>query len=250
MMAQIGCPVNKAKWPFFIGRGAALGMCNSLDQCFSDVEAVAAVANLSDRCLKKIVKSKRVVIDMVATVTFFWLTVTAKIEALSLAPDVEEALYQHLVPAIYLHLVAEKAATAGQRHRLRQLSDQLRAHLLARDGPFSSLPLDERQLIESVAPECAHLFQRSSSCVEGRNGQLALRHHSLHRLSNRKPAALTVTHNYFIKRSDGSTAAERFFCAKPRDLFEYLLDRVDLPGRPAQKRSQPQRQHFLAQAAT
>jgi hypothetical protein len=35
-------------------------------------------------------------------------------------------------------------------------------------------------------------------------------------------------HNYYVKRSDGATAAERFFGAKPRELFEYLLDRLDL----------------------
>ena len=73
--------------------------------------------------------------------------------------------------------------------------------------------------------------------MEGRNGQLALRHHSLHRLSNDKLCALTVIHNYYLTRSDGTTAAERFFGAKPRDLFEWLLDRLDVPARPAAKRS-------------
>jgi hypothetical protein len=52
-----------------------------------------------------------------------------------------------------------------------------------------------------------------------------------------------------VKRSDGTTAAERFFGKKPTDLFEYLVDRLDLPGRPAQKRSQPeQKKHFLEAA--
>jgi hypothetical protein len=101
-------------------------------------------------------------------------------------------------------------------------------------------------VIEGVAEECAQLFQRSSSCVEGRHGQLALRHHSLHRISNRKLAALTTVHNYFVTRSDGSTAAERFFNAKPRDLFEWVLERVDLPGRPAQKRAPPQRKKSVS----
>ncbi|MBT8338705.1 MAG: hypothetical protein HKP58_00835 [Desulfatitalea sp.] len=44
--------------------------------------------------------------------------------------------------------------------------------------------------------------------------------------------ALTVVHNYYIKRRDGTTAAERFFEAKPDDLFEYLLDHMDYPVRP------------------
>jgi len=88
-----------------------------------------------------------------------------------------------------------------------------------------------------VAQQAADLFQRSSSCVEGRNGQLALRHHSLHRLSNGKLAALAVVHNYYVTRSDGTTAAERFFGSKPADLFGWLVDHLEVPARPAAKRS-------------
>ena len=61
-----------------------------------------------------------------------------------------------------------------------------------------------------MAGDCADRFQRSSSGVEGRNGQLALRHHGRHRLSDRKLAAFTAVRNYHIRRADGTTAAERF----------------------------------------
>ncbi len=53
--------------------------------------------------------------------------------------------------------------------------------------------------------------------------KLSLRHHSLHRLSNRKLSALTAVHNYFIRRPDRTTAAERFFGTKPREMFDFLL---------------------------
>ncbi len=155
----------------------------------------------------------------------------------------EEAVFKNVIPAIYLHLVAEKAKCSEAREQLRRKSEELLEPLRAENGAFSGLLQHEIGLIEQVSHECACLFQRSSSCVEGRNGQLALRHHSLHRLSDRKLASLTAAHNYYVKRSDGTTAAERFFGEKPRDLFEYLLDRLDLPGRPAQKRSQPQQKN-------
>jgi len=61
--------------------------------------------------------------------------------------------------------------------------------------------------------------------------------------------ALTTVHNFFIKRTDGATAAKQFFDAQPRDLFAWALERVDLPGRPAQKRSQPKRKVYLASLA-
>jgi hypothetical protein len=49
--------------------------------------------------------------------------------------------------------------------------------------------------------------------------------------------ALTVLHNYLVKRPDGTTAAQRFFGQEHKDVFCWLLERLaDLP-RPAAKRS-------------
>jgi len=96
--------------------------------------------------------------------------------------------------------------------------------------------------LENTVKECANLFQRSSSCVEGRNGQISLRHHSFHRLSTRKLSALTAVHIFFIKRMDGTTAVERFFDKKPREMFEFLLESVNIPGRPAKKEEKVFRQ--------
>lgn len=216
-----------------------------LHQHFAEIEIVAEQAHLSENGLDRIAKAKRVVVDMLATITFFLFTLKAKVEALSLSEPVEQAVYDNLIPAIYLHLVSERTKDTEQRQLLQTKAEQLLIPLSARDGPFAHLQEEEKNVIEKVAKECAGLFQRSSSCVEGRNGQLALRHHSFHRLSNQKLKALTTVHNYFVKRADGTTAAERFFDAKPTNLFEWMLDRVDLPGRPAQKRSQPSPKEYL-----
>ncbi|MBU0495129.1 MAG: hypothetical protein KKB13_25070 [Chloroflexi bacterium] len=238
--------------PYDLETGApqsAAAVAVALAQHFAEIEAVAAAAQLSERCVKRIEKAQRVTVDMVATVAFFRLTVRAKVEALSLAPHVEQALYHHLIPAIYLHLVAAKTPDVERRPALQQKSAELLAPLLSAVGPLADLTPEEKVMFETVAQECAQLFQRSSSCVEGRNGYLALHHHSLHRLGDRKLAALTTVHNYFVQRPDGTTAAERFFGAKPRDLFGWVLDQVDLPGRSARKRSRPKPKKFLVQAA-
>jgi len=221
----------------------------ALDQHFANLEAVAAEAHLSDHCLQKIAKAKRVVVAMVATLAFYFLTLRAKVEALSLPLAVERAVYNQLIPAIYLDLVSEKAAEAQQRHALKNKVAELLVSLNSAASPLRGLAPADQRAIEQVAQECAELFQRSSSCVEGRNGQLALRHHSLHRIRDQKLAALTTIHNYFVKRSDGTTAAERFFGSKPRNLFDWVLERVDLPGWPAQKRSEPKPKEYLAQVA-
>ena len=55
-------------------------------------------------------------------------------------------------------------------------------------------------------------------------------------MSEPRLQALTAVHNYVVRREDGTTAAERFFGAKQRDAFAWLLQRLpDLP-RPAAKR--------------
>ena len=223
-------------------------LATALHEHFANLEQVAVTAPLSERCLQKIAKAKRMVVAMVATLAFFWLTVQAKVERLTLPPAVERAVYDQLIPALYLALVAEKVTTASQRHKLKQKVAELLASLQHATNPLQGLAPADLRTIEQVAQECAQLFQRSSSCVEGRNGQLALRHHSLHRLRDQKLAALTTVHNYFMRRSDGTTAAERFFGAKPGNLFDWVLERVDLPGWPAQKRSAPRPKTYLAPA--
>jgi flagellar biosynthesis chaperone FliJ len=238
--------------PYALESGAAQSpaeLAAALNQHFTNLESVAAQAHLSDHCRQKIAKAKRMLVAMVATLTFYVLTLRAKVEALALPPAMERAVYDQLIPAIYLDLVAEKTAAAAQRHTLKQRAAELLAPLCGASSPLKSLAPEDLRVIEQVAQECAELFQRSSSCVEGRNGQLALRHHSLHRLRDQKLAALTTMHNYFVQRSDGTTAAERFFGAKPGNLFEWVLERVDLPGWPAQKRAAPKPKEYLAPAA-
>ena len=128
---------------------------------------------------------------------------------------------------------------AEPRHRLRALSRQLLEPLRQRDHPLQALPAAERARLEHVAGDCADRFQRSSSSVEGRNGQLSLHHHGRHRLSDRKLEALTAVHNFHIRRPDGTTAAERFFGRAHETLFTQVLRRMPLPAPPARRRPRP-----------
>lgn len=234
--------ISRSYHPFDLKTGAAQepeSVSQALETHFTSLETVAAEAQLSERSLKNIQKAKRLMTKMVATISFFFFTICAKVDALGLTPDQEQAMHHLLIPAIYLQLASEKAESAQQRQELHQSSQALLDRVNAADSPLYLLEDADKDLIESVATECAQLFQRSSSCTEGRNGQLALRHHGLHRISHRKLNALTVVHNFYLTRVDGSTAAQRFFQQPHRNLFEYLLTQVDLPGRPAKKRPPP-----------
>ncbi|OQY59748.1 MAG: hypothetical protein B6245_05035 [Desulfobacteraceae bacterium 4572_88] len=71
---------------------------------------------------------------------------------------------------------------------------------------------------------------------------------TVHNFAVNKLSALTTVHNFAVKNSDRTTAAERFFGSKPGDLFEFLPNKTDLPGRPAQKRFQPKNEGYLQAA--
>jgi len=208
----------------------------ALQAQFKELETIVAETGVRESSQQRIEKARRVVVGMVATIAFFWLMVTAKIEALELAEETEKLVFEKLLPAYYLSIVAKKTKDIAQREQLKQKSEEFIAVVRNIDSPIRRLSVAEQETLDTVAWECVHLFQPSSSCVEGRNGQLALRHHALHRLSDRKLNALKVVHNFQLRRRDGTTAAERFFGKAPKELFSYLLVRIDLPGFPAKKR--------------
>jgi PAS domain-containing protein len=173
---------------------------------------------------------------MKATISFFWKMIGVWFSLWDFPEPVRQWMRQEFIPGLYLARVAEKASDAAERHRLRELSREILARARSPDGLWGTLNPEVQADWERKAQICADLFQRSSSCVEGRNGQLSLKHHALHRFTLRKLQALTVLHNYLIRRADGTTAAERFYGTAPRDLFAWLLDRLPVPARPRARR--------------
>jgi len=223
--------VSAADHPFDLDSGRAQGapvVEQRLRAACAQLEAVAEAASLPEGSRRRLAKARRVLPGLVAAVAFFWLRVRTAAQALG--PEAWGPA-ERLTAGMYLRRVASKQRTAEQRAALRALAEQC----LAEARSLGVLPPCGWQEAERLAWEWSGWFQRSSSCVEGRNGQLALRHHSLHKLSPRKLAVLTALHNYWIKRG-GQTAAERFFGKKPANLFEWLLARLPLPARPARPR--------------
>lgn len=206
-----------------------------MEQQFTIIEAAATGAKLSENSMKRLAKARRVFQLMISTIAFFWATVKQKVLVLGLSPELETLMYNILIPGLYLQLAAKKAQGAAERKRIAKLAAALLARLDLCADWCRLLPSQQAQ-IRNTAQQCAQLFQRSSSCVEGRNGYLSLRHHSSHRLSKQKLGALTVIHNFFIKRPNETTAAERFFETKHKDLFKYLLDNLNVLARPAKAR--------------
>jgi hypothetical protein len=181
-----------------------------------------ATRSLSDKCREKVAKAQRVVKNMVGTIAFFHATIDLYLSKMNLSDHDKELMENYLIPGYYLMQAAGKQPDADARENILKKAQAL----------LSVIDKPDTVRLKKAAKECAQLFQRSSSCVEGRNAQLSLRHQGIHRLGERHLRALTVVHNYYIKRRDGTTAAERFFENRHRDLFDFLLENMDYPVRP------------------
>jgi len=158
--------------------------------------------------------------------------VTLYLDNLQLDFKTRGLLEDFLIPACYLKRVANTLAEKSRRREILQTSEHLMSEFKARPGPFASYSKEHLQQLQAIAEECAEFYHRSSSCVEGRNGQLSLKHHNLHGLKDRKLSALTVIHNFGIRTVEKKTPAERFFGAPHRDLYEFLLEKMKPPARP------------------
>lgn len=231
--------ISRDYHPFDLQTGAprdAATVQADLDGRFAQIDQVVAEAGLGGKCRALLDKARRLVPQMVATISLIHAMIRQHVEALDLGAEVHDALFNLLIPLHYLRLRVRKTKTAEARAELRQTIARLEQAVDSPGSVLTRLPQPARAMCERVAIMCAEWFQRSSSNVEGRNGVLALRHHSIHHLSERKLSALTVVHNFGTTRNDGTTAAERFFGHKPRDLFEHLLTTLPPPRRPAARR--------------
>jgi Family of unknown function (DUF6399) len=203
------------------------------------LQEVADEAGLGEKAHGALDKSRAWVQALMGVVAWFWGLANARLEELELSEEQEQAVKEKLLAGRYWEMAAGRARTAEERNRLKEMAEELKREAWRKGGALSRLPEEGRVEVEAIARESAGLFQRSSSCVEGRNGRLSLQHHGHSRVSERRLKALTVLHNYMVKGSDGTTAAQRFFGQQHKDLFSWLLDRLPELPRPAQKRSQP-----------
>ncbi len=202
-----------------------------LQKHIDDVRAAATAEGLTEYSFSRIAKAERVLPKMAQTIDFVSGYVRHQVGKLGLTRKESYQLHTKLIPACYLERVATKKNRVDGAP-LRETAAVLIAPLFALGGIFDGLDPEALARLQAEADRLAGVFQRSSSCVEGRNGVLSFRHHELRGLPPRKRQCLTALHNYFIKRPDGSTAAGRFFGNKPRDLFDAVLTAVTVPRRP------------------
>ena len=235
--ARIG--IGQDYHPFDLKTGAPVESAQAqekLNSHFDTLEQVASEAGLKSSSIARLAKAKRVLPSMIETLVFFWKLIAIRAASLACSPEIVDVWKNQLVASYYLASAAGRCSDSKERKRLRELSSSILTQAKARDGPLSALSETEVLHLEEQARSAAEWFQRSSSCVEGRNGQLSLRHHGLREITARKLRVLGVLHNFVIKRGDDSTAASRFFGQEHRALFPWLVENMPLPSRPRKRR--------------
>ncbi len=208
-----------------------------LGQRLATAEQLSQAAGLGTKVQEALDQARIWLVTLVASLSWFWSVARQRLERLHLSAEAEKQVYEKLLPGLYWQQMARRGRTPEDRRRQQSLGERLWQEAWA-SAALGQLEQAQRQEVERVGREVVGLFQRSSSCVEGRNGRLALFQHGHSRLSEGKLKALTAVHNYVTRREDGTTAAERFFGKKQREALGWLLEQMpDLP-RPAARRPQ------------
>jgi len=194
--------------------------------------ARAGLGDRSARVIESIAKAQRVLPSLVEWVRAWHRMVSVHVAALGLSVSERAWMLSSLLPAVYLDRLARRGRDKDLRERVGDVARRLKAAIETAGSPWASWDAPTRARVLTVAQRCVELFVRTSSPVEGRNGQLSLHHHRTHHLTPALLKALTVIHNYVITRRDGTTAAERFAGKKHDDLFAHLVAIMPTPARP------------------
>ena len=201
---------------------------NKLKTILTTLSSLKTNHKLKDR-RNSINKFKNQIQSLSAVVDIWWSWVDQCLTASGHELTTLNWVKNQLLPTVYWQQKLKH--TKNPNFRKDYQAAYLKALQLLEQHPITiSLNSSNRESWWHWAVWMVSKFQRSSSPIEGRNGYLSQIHHSHRGLSNKRLQVSTVIHNFYIKRSDGTTAAQRLFGRQFPDLFEYLIKNIsDLP---------------------
>ncbi len=215
----------------------AVTVREKLQDVAEDLSEQSARANLGARAIKALNAVFKRLDELAWVVTWWHEGLRDRLRSLSL-PEMELSWIETaLMPALYVQHRISLARNALERARLFALWERLRSELLSSTSPWWGWEPTMQLEVQSRVQLWVKLFPRSTSALEGHNGQDSLVHHQRHRLSDGFRKARIVVRNYVVTRADGTTAAQRLFGNKPGDLIEYLCERIKLPARGRRRES-------------
>lgn len=143
--------------------------------------------------------------------------------------DMQIFLLTVLLPVMYWQLRLQNVRNPKIKSCYQQAHYQALAEM-ENHSIYKKMDEHEKNQWKRWGTWIAEQFQRTTSAIEGRNGVLSLASHFCRGISKNRLAALTVIHNYFIRRDDNTTAAQRLYKVKHDCLLEFILENVtELP---------------------
>ena len=180
--------------------------------------------------------------SMCSIIDMWWTLFRAKLKELSVSLQEEDWLMNALLPAVYwkvqLLKTDSKEIANSYREALRIACENLLEH------PFTGQVGKKYMKLENWCRKMVEYFQRTSSAVEGRNGQLSQSYHCGRGLSSQRVKVLTILHNYDHQGVYGVTPAEHLFGRVPPNLIEYVLKRFERLPKPRNRKKQT-KENFL-----
>jgi len=138
-------------------------------------------------------------------------------------------ILRYAFPYVYWKIQLTKTQAKLRNRDLRTYYKE-RMEIARHRGEVEDLTKDicakRQEQLFLLAHQLAISFHRASSQVEGRNGYLSFVNHAHRGIPKQKLKALTVIHNFDIKRSDGTSPAQRLFRKEFPDLFDFLCENV------------------------
>jgi len=181
-------------------------------------------------------------------VNSWWHWVQHSLALENLEAPLTNWLLSQMLPAVYWQHQLGKTKSRTLRRIYRQTHH--RAHQALLHHPFTASLTDQQfRHWQDWAKRMATQFHRASSAVGDRNGYLSQRHHVQRGFWSNHLPVLTVIHNFDLKRTDGTTAAQRLFGRQFPHLFTWVIEQMgELPRPRVSKKSSPKSQQLTLQS--
>lgn len=221
--------LSKIVHPFDINsfdKQTSASVLNLLKNLVKQIKGLQKELGINDD-KKRITKFNNQIEGIASLIDAWWLWCEESINDNKIDSELKNWLLMCLLPATYWQYQVKRTKNPNLKASYRKAYEN--AQLRLQQHPLTPLFGDQKEWL-SWAQWMASNFQRTTSAVEGRNGCLSQMHHNGRGISLKRLKVLTVIHNYYLKRSDGTTAAERLFKNKFTDPFDWLVNRMgDLP---------------------
>lgn len=157
---------------------------------------------------------------------FWWRHVEESLMTQEISSPQQQFICNIWLPYFYWRQQQQQTKNPKLKNIYLGLEHRAKEHI-EHNQQFQSMQLQDIQNWQQWAQAMVQSFRRTSSAVEGRNGFLSQVYHNRRGLSQKRLRSLTTIHNFFLKRHDGSTAANRLYKNMEfPDLFEFLMGSV------------------------